>query len=104
MRTIDFSGEPSIFHGEGPAVLRLRLREIEIALYGKRLAEDARRDVIALIKILRSEALGRQHETIGDLAAKLRLIGEGSKATIYQEPRRDSEMQKSRNELIGCLT
>jgi hypothetical protein len=59
---------------EGPAVLRLRLREVELLLARHSLGDEARNDARALVAALRRETLARHHDTLGDLAAKLSLI------------------------------
>lgn len=68
------------YEGAGPAVLRLHLREIELSLDGGRLGQEARDDALALMSFLRREVLRRPHESMADLAAKLRLISENANA------------------------
>ena len=73
------------FEGVGPAVLRLHLREIELSLDGGRIAREARADAVALVALLRREVLGRPHESMADLAAKLRLISEHANAKAARD-------------------
>jgi hypothetical protein len=57
---------------EGPAVLRLRMLEVEHGLRLKGLDEDARRGAEATLATLRAAVLGRPALTFADVAARLR--------------------------------
>lgn len=61
---------------EGPAVLRLRMLELEHALRLGALDEDARRGAQETVARLRAAVLERPALTFADLAARLRTQGD----------------------------
>ena len=77
--------EAPVFEDAGPAVLRLHLREAELSLDGGRLGREAREDALALVSFLRREVLRRPHESMADLAAKLRLISQHANARTARD-------------------